>query len=223
MDIWDRYVNASKFPTCHCGQCRCALKGRFWIEEGNACRYPPCLVSPQNISRTAFSVRWTQQNEERGRMRLPLSPLAFRHLLHMFPITRRTYLCHSLHGEINLVQQKRAMMIPRRSKVRYLLRAGDAGYLVKGAPATQTKTTSTTPSEKWPWQCPALSCSFTIWSSGTCLTTTFELLPRGSGVAAFQCSSLMDCATAMTSGSLRGCAWAFLQHLWLTALHWQFI
>ncbi len=59
--------------------------------------YPVSGVSLQIISRTVIFVWLTQQNEERGRMRLPLYTLTFRHLLHLFPITQWTYPCHSLH------------------------------------------------------------------------------------------------------------------------------
>ena len=112
---------------------------------------PVSGVSPQTMSRTAISVWWTQQNEEKGGIRLTLSTLTFCHVLHLFPITRRPYLCHSLHCQINLVQQKKqGMMILRRRKVRHLLRAVDAGWLVKGAPTTPTKRTSMTSSENWP-------------------------------------------------------------------------
>lgn len=69
-------------------------------------------------------------------MRIPLSTLTFCHP----PLREQS--CSAEEASYDDSEEK--------LKERHLLRALDAGWLVKGVPPTQTKRTSTTSSEKWP-------------------------------------------------------------------------
>ena len=132
--------------------CRRTLEGLR--EEKRAIRFaiPRIWREPlDHHTNFAISVWWIQQNEEREGMHLPSSILAFHRLLHLFLRITLTCLCHSHPQEVNLVQQRQVLKIPKR-RVRHhqhLLCVVHADWGIKDVPITLIKKTSMTSLVRW--------------------------------------------------------------------------
>ena len=85
-------------PHVICDYCRHTLEAWFRGEK-RAMRFavPRVWGEPSDHLTDCYLCMVDPTKQRKGNNAPPIEYLTFRHLLHLFPTTRRTYLCHSRH------------------------------------------------------------------------------------------------------------------------------